>query len=113
MGEGEKRTYQLGLSISLSRMCIRRARGWSACHLVPHDAELTPEDERGQSDEEKPEQEQRERDQAPKERARCYFAIADSRDCCVQACGVQVSYSSWEGQKFNSLTMTNLKAEQH
>lgn len=90
--DGEKPTYQVGLRISLSRMCIWHAWGWSACHLIPDDAELAPEDERGQSDEEKPKQEQRERDQAPEERAWCNLAIADGRDCCAGVKGSSILF---------------------
>jgi len=64
-------------------MCIWHVRGWPGRHFVPHDAELAPEDERGQRDEKEPEDEQRERDQTSEERTRCDFTIADRRDCCV------------------------------
>ena len=101
LGEREKPSYQLGLRKPLSRMRIWRARGWSACHLVPHDAELAPEDKRGQSDEEKPEQEQRERDQATEERARSDFAVADGRDRCMKAYKVKASYPLCERPKIS------------
>ena len=41
------RTYDFRLRVGMSRLRVRHARGISAHHFVPYDAEFAPEDEGG------------------------------------------------------------------
>ena len=77
------------------------------CHLLPHDAELSPKHETGESDQEQAKDEEWDCDQAAKSRSRSYLAVTHRCNCCFHIVTLACRCQDRKVRKTDEGTLTN------